>query len=55
MNGLGAGLILVSLAQDFNFSATAIETAWLAISIWGVILYFCRKKDAKLQGIDNEY
>ena len=42
-NGIGAGFILVSLAKDFNLSAFAVEAAWLAISIWGVILYFLRK------------
>ena len=49
MNGFGAAFILVSLAKDFNFSAFAIEAAWLAISIWGVILYFSRTKDTKLK------
>ena len=49
MNGFGAGFILVSLAKDFNFSAFAIESAWLAISIWGVVLYFSRMKNTKLK------
>ena len=47
MNGLGAGLILVSLSKDFNFSAAAIETAWLAISIWGVMLFFSRNNSSR--------
>ena len=53
MNGLGAIFILVSLSQDFNFSAFAIETAWLAISIWGVILYFTRTKIRENTGKNN--
>ncbi len=39
-NALGAGLILVSLAIDFNMSAFAIEAAWLLISIVGVFMHF---------------
>ena len=49
LNGFGAGFILVSLAKDFNFSAFAIESAWLAISIWGVVPYFSRMKNTKLK------
>ena len=47
VNALGAGCILVSLFKDFNFSAAAIETAWLAISIWGVILYYSRNNSSR--------
>lgn len=36
LNGLGAGLILVSLFYTFNLSAVIIEVAWLVISIFGV-------------------
>lgn len=35
-NALGAGLILVSLAFDFNLPAAVIESAWLAISLYGL-------------------
>lgn len=36
INGLGALLILVSLAVDFNLSSFIIEIVWLAISVVGV-------------------
>lgn len=36
INGLGAGLILVSLYFDFNLSAALIESVWLLISLYGV-------------------
>ena len=37
LNAGGAGLILVSLVFDFNLSAAVIETAWLFISLIGLI------------------
>lgn len=43
-NVVGATLILISLAIEFNLSAFAIEFFWLLISIVGVINYFRRKK-----------
>ena len=36
VNGLGASGILFSLFFDFNLSAFAIESFWLAISLYGV-------------------
>ncbi len=36
VNGLGAGLILVSLSVDFNLSAFVIEGCWLIISLLGL-------------------
>jgi hypothetical protein len=36
-NALGAGLILLSLSIDFNFSAFVIEAFWLLISLAGII------------------
>lgn len=36
INGLGASGILFSLFFDFNLSAFAIESFWLAISLYGV-------------------
>lgn len=38
LNGVGAALILVSLTANFNLSAAIIETAWLAISAYGLIV-----------------
>ena len=40
VNGLGAGLILVSLARDFNLSAFLIELVWLLISLYGLARIF---------------
>ena len=37
LNGIGAALILVSLTANFNLSAAIIETAWLAISAYGLV------------------
>jgi hypothetical protein len=35
-NAIGAALILVSLAFDFNLSAAAMELCWLVISLYGL-------------------
>lgn len=35
-NAVGALLVLVSLAVDFNLSAFVVEAFWLAISLLGV-------------------
>lgn len=36
LNALGAGLVLVSLAFDFNLAAVLIEGFWLLISLYGL-------------------
>lgn len=36
-NLVGAGLILLSLAKDFNLSAAAMEGAWALVSLAGLI------------------
>ena len=36
-NAAGSGLILVSLVFDFNLASAVIETAWLVLSVWGLI------------------
>lgn len=41
-NGLGALLILVSLAVDFNLSAFLMEAAWLVISLYGILRWLRR-------------
>jgi hypothetical protein len=48
INGVGAALILVSLTFNYNLSAFIIESAWLAISIFGVVLYGLRVKKQSL-------
>jgi len=35
-NGLGAGLILISLIYSFNLASFIIEIAWLIISLFGL-------------------
>jgi len=37
LNAVGAALLLVSLANDFNLGATVIESFWLAISLYGLL------------------
>ena len=36
MNGLGAGLLCISLYIDFNLSGLLMELSWLLISIFGL-------------------
>ncbi len=43
-NGLGAALILISLVNEFNLSAFVVESAWLVISIYGLIRCAQRKR-----------
>ena len=44
LNGLGAGLIVISLFFDFNFSAFVVESLWVLISIYGIGKYFLKGK-----------
>ena len=44
MNFLGSSLILVSLSQHFNLSAAAIEAAWAAISLFGLVRVLLRRR-----------
>lgn len=44
LNALGAGLILLSLAIDFNLSAFVIEAFWLLISLAGIARNLLRKE-----------
>lgn len=45
-NGFGALLVLVSLTQEFNLSAFAMELVWLFISIYGIREWYRRRKTA---------
>lgn len=36
-NLVGASLVLVSLIHEFNLSAFVIETAWVLISLYGIV------------------
>ena len=42
VNGLGAGLLCISLYINFNLSGLLVELSWLLISIFG--LYRCIPK-----------
>jgi hypothetical protein len=44
LNGLGALLILFSLAHTFNFASFVIELFWLAISIVGLVRALTARK-----------
>ena len=37
LNGVGAGLITLSLCFDFNLSAFVVEVAWVAVSLYGFV------------------
>lgn len=37
LNILGSGLILVSLAHNFNLPATIMQAAWIAITVAGAL------------------
>ena len=45
-NAIGAVLILISLAQDFNLSAVIIESVWLIISIFGMARTIVMRRNA---------
>jgi paired small multidrug resistance pump len=36
MNAIGAAAVVLSLCFDFNLSAFVVETAWVAISVYGI-------------------
>ena len=36
-NALGAGMISLSLLFEFNLSAFVVESAWVAVSVYGII------------------
>jgi hypothetical protein len=37
LNLIGAGLILLSLAYDFNLSAVVMESAWALVALIGLV------------------
>ncbi|MBO6556525.1 MAG: hypothetical protein JJ934_12300 [Pseudomonadales bacterium] len=50
LNAAGAALILYSLLYDFNLSAFLIESAWLAISLYGLARQFFKKPSNEADG-----
>ena len=47
LNALGAALLLVSLAFDFNLSAVLVESRWLVISLIGLAVTLVDKNRRK--------
>ena len=43
LNAAGAGLVIVSLVYNFNFSAFIVEFFWVLISLFGIGKYLVRK------------
>lgn len=39
-NACGAGMVMFSLAYDFNLSAFTVEVFWIAISIYGIFKHW---------------
>lgn len=52
LNALGAGLIVVSLLFNFNFSALIVEVFWVLISFLGILRYF-RLKSLRSETLDG--
>ncbi|MEM7244879.1 MAG: cyclic nucleotide-binding protein [Acidobacteriota bacterium] len=48
-NAVGAALILFSLTQSFNLPAFLIESAWLLISLYGLVQWGRRRSSGKAQ------
>ncbi|MDA1027685.1 MAG: hypothetical protein O3B41_01345 [Bacteroidetes bacterium] len=45
MNLIGAILILVSLAYNFNLASVVIEVFWILISVWGIVKWFQARRE----------
>lgn len=45
LNLLGALMILVSLAYNFNLASVVIEIFWIIISLWGIVIWIKTRKD----------
>jgi hypothetical protein len=43
-NLVGAGLVLLSLAYEFNLAAALMEAAWVAIALAGLIRFALRRR-----------
>jgi hypothetical protein len=43
LNLFGAGLILLSLAYDFNLSAFLMEAAWAVVALIGLVRFALRR------------
>lgn len=47
LNVCGTALVMVSLLEDFNFSAFMMETCWLLLSIYGVWRWINARKRSR--------
>ncbi len=47
MNLIGAALILVSLAYNFNLASAVMEVFWILISAVGIVQWIRARKDSK--------
>jgi paired small multidrug resistance pump len=47
LNFIGAGLIAISLINDWNFPAFLIEACWMVISLYGMWQYHAKKRHSK--------
>ena len=45
LNLLGALMILLSLAYNFNLASVVIEIFWIIISLWGIVVWMKTRKD----------
>lgn len=53
LNALGAGMILVSLAFDFNLGAALVESFWLLVSVYGITKSLARGRAAVADRTDD--
>ncbi|MBS0514051.1 MAG: hypothetical protein JSS16_01050 [Proteobacteria bacterium] len=44
MNAIGAAAVVLSLLYEFNLSAFIVESAWVAISIYGMVRGWRRRQ-----------
>lgn len=45
LNLLGALMILLSLAYNFNLASVVIEVFWIIISLWSIVVWIKTRKD----------
>lgn len=53
INAVGAALVLVSLAFEFNLAAALVEGFWLATSLWGFARSMARRQSAPVSTRDR--
>jgi hypothetical protein len=53
-NGVGAAAIIYSLYYEFNLSAFAIESFWLAISLYGIYRALTSRSSLARDAVSSE-